>query len=77
MFWDFGSRDTCRVRRDGSDGWRSPVPRGDNTGVEVVYFLRQPSGVSRSRTFRRMLVWTVYEMAGCLHSDGFVFSGLF
>ena len=21
-----------RVRRDGSDGWRSPVPRGDNTG---------------------------------------------
>ena len=31
------------VRRDGSDGWRSLVPRGVNTGVEVVYFLRQPS----------------------------------
>ena len=29
--------------RDGSGGWRSPVPRGDNTGVETVYFLRQPS----------------------------------
>ena len=40
MFWDFGSLHQkhreggthCRVRRDGSDGWRSPVPRGDNTG---------------------------------------------
>ena len=40
MFWDFGSLHQkprvggthgC-VRRDGSDGWRSPVPRGDNTG---------------------------------------------
>ena len=40
MFWDFGSLHQKhrvggthgRVRRDGSDGWRSPVPRGDNTG---------------------------------------------
>ena len=40
MFWDFGSLHQkprvggtflC-VLRDGSDGWRSPVPRGDNTG---------------------------------------------
>ena len=39
-FWDFGSLHQkprvggthgC-VRREGSDGWRSPVPRGDNTG---------------------------------------------
>ena len=27
---------------DGSDGWRSPVPRGVNTGGEVLYFFRQP-----------------------------------
>ena len=33
----------CRERRDGSDGWRSPVPRATILGVEVVYFLRQPS----------------------------------
>ena len=32
-----------RVRRDGSDGWRSPVSRGDNTGGETVYLFRQPS----------------------------------
>ena len=62
MFWDFGSLHQKhrvggthgRVRRDGSDGWRSPVHQGDNTGVQVVYFLRQPSSVSpadRSRTF--------------------------
>ena len=31
------------VLRDGSDGWRSPVSRGDNTGGEVLYFFRQPS----------------------------------
>ena len=32
------------VRRDGSDGWRSPVPRGRQIlGVETVYLLRQPS----------------------------------
>ena len=30
------------VLRDGSDGWRSPVPRGDNTGGRV-YLLSQPS----------------------------------
>ena len=40
MFWDFVSLHQKprvggthgRVLRDGSDGWRSPVPRGDNTG---------------------------------------------
>ena len=40
MFLDFGSLHQKprvggthgRVCRDGSDGWRSPVPRGDNTG---------------------------------------------
>ena len=40
MFWDFGSLHQKhhvggthgRVRRDGSDGSRSPVPQGDNTG---------------------------------------------
>ena len=40
VFLDFGSLrqeprvggTLGRVRRDGSDGWRSPVPRGDNTG---------------------------------------------
>ena len=26
---------TLGVLRDGSDGWRSPVPRGDNTGEWV------------------------------------------
>ena len=49
MFLDFGSLHQQprvggthgRVRRDGSDGWRSPVPRGDNTGSVCV--LRQPS----------------------------------
>ena len=44
MFWDFGSlhqkhRESAgphgRVRRDGSDGWRSPVLRGDKTGGRV------------------------------------------
>ena len=41
MFLDFGSLHQKprvggthgRVHRDGSDCWRSPVPRGDNTGV--------------------------------------------
>ena len=41
MFWDFGFLHQKHrvggtlgcVRRDGSDGWRSPVPRGDNTGA--------------------------------------------
>ena len=64
MFWDFGSLHQKHrasaghmvvVRRDSSDGWRSPAPPGRQYwGVEVVYFLRQPSGVSpadRSRTF--------------------------
>ena len=54
MFWDFGSLHQkhrvggthSRVRRDGSDGWRSPVTRGDNTGSVLVYHVRQPSGVS-------------------------------
>ena len=40
IFWDFGSLHQKhrvggthgRVRRDGSDGWQSPGPRGDNTG---------------------------------------------
>ena len=40
MFWDFGSLHQKHrvggthghVRREGSDGWRSPVPWGDNTG---------------------------------------------
>ena len=60
MFWVFGSlRQKPRVGgtlggvlRDGSDGWRSPVPRGDNTGGEVLYFFRQPSRVSPAGWFR-------------------------
>ena len=56
MFWDFGSLHQKpqvggplgSVRRDGSDGWRSPVPRGDITGGgEVAYLLRQPSLLGR------------------------------
>ena len=52
MFLDFGSLHQKPraggppggVPRDGSDGWRSPVPRGDSTGGgETVYLLRQPS----------------------------------
>ena len=51
MFWVFGSLYQKQrvggtlgcVLRDGFDGWRSPVPRGVNTGSEVLYFLRQPS----------------------------------
>ena len=54
-FWDFGflapeapSRRAswllC-VRRDGSDGWRSPVPRRDNTGRGAT--LRTPSANHR------------------------------
>ena len=31
--------------------------------------------VDWSRTFSRILVWTVYEMASCLHPDGFLFHG--
>ena len=44
--------------RDGSDGWRSPVPRGDNTGGEFFYRFRQPSFVGPadwSRASRRMV----------------------
>ena len=40
--------------RDGSDGLRSLVPRGDNTG-EVLYFFRQPSP-SQSRRLVQNLV---------------------
>ena len=53
MFWDFGSLHQGCVRRDGSDGWRSPVSRGDNTGVRH-HLPPPPSIVScpadRSRT---------------------------
>ena len=43
FFWDFGSLHQkprvggtfCYVQRDGSHGWRSPVPRGDDTGGRV------------------------------------------
>ena len=54
MFWDFssvGGTLGC-VLRDGSDGWRSPVSWGDNTGGEVLYFFRQPSRVSPADWFR-------------------------
>ena len=47
-------------------------------GVEVVYTLRQPSGVSpadRSRTSRWLALWTVYVMAVPERSDGFTFLG--
>ena len=47
-------------------------------GVEVVYTLRQPSGVSpadKSRTSRWLALWTVYEMAVPERSDGFTFLG--
>ena len=57
-FWVFGSLlqkhrvggTRGRVRRDGSDGWRSPVPWGDKS--EIVYFLRQPSPASPADRFR-------------------------
>ena len=45
-------------------------------GVEVVYFLRQQSRVGpadRLCTSWCILVWTVYEMAGPVRSDGFTF----
>ena len=38
--------------RDGSDGWRSPVPRGDNTGGEFFYLFRQPSLVGPADSSR-------------------------
>ena len=59
-FWDFGSLHQkprvggppgC-VRRHGSDGWRSRVPWGDNTGGEIVYLLRQPSHAGLADRFR-------------------------
>ena len=86
MFWDFSSLHQKhqvggtrgRVRRDGSDGWRSPVPLATILGVEVVYTLRQPSGVSpvdRSRTSRWLALWTVCEMAVPERSDGYTFLG--
>ena len=57
-----------------SDGWRSPVPQGDNTGRgEFFYLFSQPSHVGpadSSRTSRWLVVWTVYEMAGAARSDG-------
>ena len=51
MFWVFGSlHQKPRVGgtlggalRDGSDGWRSPGPWGDNTGGVLAYLTCQPS----------------------------------
>ena len=58
--WDFGSLHQkpwvggtfCRVLRDGSGGWQSPVPRGDNTGGRVHVPLRQPSSACPADWFR-------------------------
>ena len=69
MFWDFGSLHQKprvggtrgRVRRDGSDGWRSPFPRGDNTG--------EPDRVPPSPTIacrsRRLVVNIVIPCGHC------------
>ena len=40
--------------RDGSDGWRSPVSWGDNTGGEFFYPFRQPSLVGLADWFRAL-----------------------
>ena len=79
MFWVFGSLHQKprvggthhRVRRDGSDGWRSPVPRGDNTGGRdqlppqpTIAFL------SRRQVPNFVMDPGLYEMAGPVHSDG-------
>ena len=82
MFWDFGSLHQKHrvggthggVLRDGSDGWRSPVPRGDNTGGRDR--LPPPptitsSPADRFRTSCCLLLWTVYEIAGSFHPDGY------
>ena len=58
--WDFGSLHQkpwvggtfCRVLRDGSGGWQSPVPQGDNTGGRVQVPLRQPSSACPADWFR-------------------------
>ena len=90
MFWDVGSlhqkhRESAGLRvvcvvvdQTVGDRW----PSGASTlKVEVVYFLRQPSlpgpptGPEHSDASWFWL--TVYEMAGCLLPDGFLFSGLF
>ena len=55
------------------DRW---FPGATILGSEFVYFFRQPSPgdpADRLRTSRRLLVWTVYEMAGPVRSDGFIF----
>ena len=80
MFWDFdslhqkprvGGTHGC-VHCDGSDGWRSPVPRGENTGGcdrlphPPTIALLPPTGSERCDA-----LWTVCEMAGAVLPDGF------
>ena len=51
-------------------------PGATALGSEFFYFFRQPSRVGRAdglRISRCLLVWTVYEMAGPVRSDGFIF----
>ena len=62
-----------RVRRDGSDGWRSPVSRGDKCcGARLSAasanhrFPVPPTGCEH-----RDALWTVYQMAVPVHPDGF------
>ena len=53
--------------RDGSDGWRSPVPRGDNTGgARTIYLLSQPSLFSPADMSRTS--WWIFLP---VHRDGF------
>ena len=80
MFWDFGSlHHKHRVcgppgckRRDGSDGWRSPVPGLTILGRGCVH--PPPTIASSARRqfpkFVTDVLWTVYEIAGPVLPDG-------
>ena len=72
MFYRVGGPLGCE-RRDGSDGWRSPVPRGDNTGRRDCV---HPPPTIASQARRQVLKvvtdlrWTVYGMADPVLPDG-------
>ena len=58
--------------RDGSDGWRSPVPRGEQYWVASLSTssVNHPLSVPPTGCERSDESWIVQEMAGLVRSDG-------